>query len=406
MSSFPSEAFRNELMLDPDVIYMNAGTSGPQPRWALQAQQEHMAWFNCRGPGSFEVVKRSVEVEREIRQALARFFGGHPRQYALTQSTSEGINIVLNSLPWEPGDEIVTTDLEHGGLALPVYHRAKTAGLGLKIMRLPEEADALEAFEAVLTPRTRLLALSHISYCDGRRLPLERLVERAHAAGVAVLVDAAQSAGQIPLRWEHLDADFVAAPGQKWLLGPEGTGTLYMHGDRARRLTPDRVGWAGELEFDRDGGYRLKSSAAKCELGTKDPAALIGWLHSLRFLESYGMEAIAERIRELSDTVREGLSQIPSVRILGSTQPEEGSGLIAFNVGTLPPPRVVMYLQQLAGIVARWIPEPHPPAVRVSLHAHITDRDVETLLAAVRVAERNVDPSPLAVPPFFAEWDQ
>ncbi|MBW3622203.1 MAG: aminotransferase class V-fold PLP-dependent enzyme [Armatimonadetes bacterium] len=406
MPDFSPSAFRSELVLDPDVRYMNVGTSGPWPRRSLDAQCEYLRWSSARGPGSYEAVKRYFGGEADLRRALARFFGGRPGQYVLTHSTSEGINIVLNGFDFRPGDEIVTTDLEHSGLVLPVYHKAKGSGLGLKVMRLLDGRDPLEEFERLLTPRTRLLVLSHVSYIDGWVLPLERLIERAHEAGVAVLSDAAQSAGQFPLRLDALGADFVAIPGQKWLLGPEGTGTLYLHGDWAQRLRPDRVGWAGDMGFDFEGNYRLKPSAAKFEVATRDPAALLALKTSLEFLEEHGPSTLAERIREVSALARDGLKRITGVRLLGPEDPEAGSGLIAFRIGDLHPPRVVKHLWESAGIVTRWIPEPHPPAVRVSLHAFVTDDDVNALLAAVRTAESHVDPAPMAVAPFLAEWDR
>lgn len=398
--------FRSEMALDSDVRYMNVGTSGPWPRRSLEAQCEYLRWASARGPGSYEVVKRYFSVETDLRRTLARFFGGQPGQYVLTQSTSEGVNIVLNGFPFQPGDEIVTTDLEHSGLILPVYHKARGSGLGLKIMRLLQGRDPMEEFERLLTPRTRLLVVSQIAYTEGRVLPVERWVKRAHEAGVAVLVDAAQSAGQIPLDLEAMGADFVALSGQKWLLGPEGTGTLYLHRDWAQRLSPDRVGWAGDLGFDMEGNYHLKPSAAKFEIATHDPAASLALKTSLEFLESYGMAAISQRIREISQTARDGLRQIPGVTLLGPDWPEETSGLISFRVGDLHPPKVVKHLWESARIVARWIPAPHPPAVRVSLHAFVTEEEVRALLEAVRSAEGQLDAAPMEMPSFVSEWDR
>lgn len=404
--TFSPEAFRSELALDPDVRYFNVGTSGPWPRRSLETQCDYLRWVSGRGPGSYEAMKRYFEVEADLRRALARFFGGRPGQYALTQSTSEGINIVLNGLPFRPGEELITTDLEHSGLALPVYHKAKGSGLGVKVMRLQDGGDPMKEFERLLTSRTRLLAISHVLYTDGRILPVERLIERAREAGAAVLLDAAQSAGQFPLRLDALGADFVTIPGQKWLLGPEGTGTLYLHGDWVQRLRPDRVGWAGDLGFDQEGNYKLKPSAAKFEIATRDPAASLALKTSLEFLEGYGIQTLWARVQEASDRVREGLRRIRNVEILGSARPEENSGLISFRVGDLHPPRVVKHLWESAGVVARWIPAPHPPAVRVSLHAFVTDGDIDALLDAVRSAESELDPAPMEDAPFLPEWDR
>ncbi len=394
---FPTEAFKRDLLLDPALRYMNVGSSGPLPRIALGAQCDYLRSSSKEGPGSYEAFTRSVQIEADLRRALARYFGGHGDQYALTQNTSEGVNIALNGMEWQSGDEIITTDLEHGGLATPIYHLAKGRGLTVRIVRLLEGQGTLAALEKALSPRTRLLALSHIAYCDGRVLPLEPLIERAHAAGVPVLVDAAQSAGQITLDLEMLGADFVAIPGQKWLLGPEGTGALYLHGDWAQRLRPDRVGWASEISFDLNGEYSLKPSAAKFEVGTRDPAASLGLTLSLDFLRSYGQEAIAWRIRELSAYARKALSSLPSIEWVGPTAAGQTSGLLAFRVGTLAPAGIAQYLAQSARIITRSIPPPHPPAVRISLHAYITEADLDALaevLLGIEHGMMRTDPAP------------
>ncbi len=383
--SFSSAAFRDALVLDPDVRYMNIGTSGPWPRESLQAQIDALTWMSRRGPGSAEAYRWYLEAETGAREGFASFFGGKPEQYVLTQNTSEGINIVLNGFPWQPGDEIVTTDLEHCGLALPVYHQVAQSekGLNLNILQLLDGADVVESFEAALTPRTRLLAISHIAYCDGRLLPIPELVERAHAAGVAVLLDAAQSAGQFPVRWDEIGADFVTFPGQKWLLGPEGTGGLYLHGDWVTRLRPDRVGWSGEAGFDMEGHYKLKETGARFEVATRDPAALIALRKSLDFLTLWNPETLANRVREIAATIHQRLTTMPNVEVLGPVDPAEQTALIAFRVGDLSPQKIVAHLLKEVGIIARWIPPPHPPAVRVSCGAFVTDEEVSLLFNAL-----------------------
>src|SRR5262249_42664698 len=150
------------------------------------------------------------------RSLMAAALEVSPDEVALTTSTGDGLNVALLSLPWQAGDELITTTTEHTSLLLPLGMLRQRFGVVVRFVDLPADGAAMAAMEARITPRTRLLALSHVSYATGAVAPLQSLVSMAHEHGVSVLIDGAQSFGAIPLGLSASGVDFYAVTGQKW----------------------------------------------------------------------------------------------------------------------------------------------------------------------------------------------
>ena len=231
--------------------YLNAGTFGPLPRATIAAMQAVERRELEEGRSSRAYFQRVLDEREVLRAELARLLGTHPERIALTSSTTEGCNIVVRGLGVGPGDEVVTTDSEHPGL----FGGLVASGATLRIATIRERpsADILSTIQAQITPRTRLIAISHVSWLDGAVLPVRELAGH----GVPVLVDGAQGAGAIPVNVEDLGADYYTISAQKWLLGPSATGALYVTPDQladCRVTSPSYLSW--ELP-----GYEFRSGA-------------------------------------------------------------------------------------------------------------------------------------------------
>jgi L-cysteine/cystine lyase len=275
--------------------YLNAGTFGPLPRRTVETMREVERRELEEGRSSRAYFQRVLDGREKLRQEFAILLGTVPGQIALTTSTTEGCNIVLRGLGIGPGDEVVTTDSEHPGLFGGLV--ASSATLRIAAIRERSTAEILPAIQAQLTPQTRLIAISHVSWLDGAVLPVRELTGH----GVPVLVDGAQGAGAIPVAVEELRADYYTVSGQKWLLGPAATGALYVAPDRlhdCRVAFPSYFSWKlPDYEF-RDGAARFE--------GSWTPAASVaGLLASLAFAAAAGAERFisarkaAERCRTL-----------------------------------------------------------------------------------------------------------
>jgi len=198
--------------------YLNTGSFGPLPRASVAAMQAVERRELEEGRSSRAYFHRVLDEREVLRAELASLLGTHPERIALTSSTTEGCNIVLRGLGIGPGDEVVTTDSEHPGL----FGGLVASGATLRIAATRERptAEILPTIQAQITPRTRLIAISHVSWLNGSVLPVRELAGH----GVPVLVDGAQGVGAIPVDVEELGADYYTVSAQKWLLGPAATG--------------------------------------------------------------------------------------------------------------------------------------------------------------------------------------
>src|SRR5581483_854913 len=291
--SWPSERARFPVL--SQFAYLNAGTFGPLSRETLDATARLRQWEAAHGRGGREYFDAMLERRESVRELLAAQLSVPPANVALTDSTTEGVHVVVVGLGLGPDDEVVTTDAEHFGLTGPLA----ATGARLRIARV-RDARAADIFELVreqVTPRTTLLALSAVSWVDGKVLPWREL--RAQT-GVPMLVDGAQSVGAVEV--DAAAADFYTVSAQKWLCGPDATGALYVRDPEA--LEPRLVAYPGAETYDIAAGtWRPKEGARRFDTTFTPASSLAGLEAALRDLPGGRFE----RARELTERCREAL---------------------------------------------------------------------------------------------------
>lgn len=343
--------------------YLNAGTFGPLPRATVEAMQEVERRELEEGRSSRAYFERALADREALRARFAELIGSRPGLIALTSSTTEGCNVVVGGLGIGPADEVVTTDSEHPGLFGALV--ASRATLRIADVRDRPAAEALAALRAEITPRTRLIAISHVSWLTGAVLPVREL----SGHGVPVLVDGAQAAGTIPVDVEELGCDFYTVSAQKWLLGPAATGALYVGPER---LDECRVAFPSYFSW-RLPDYELVEGAGRFEGSWTPPASVAGLLASLAFAFDAGEERFA-RAREATERCRQLLA-------------ERGADVVTeAGQGTL----VSWRAQEPAELVARLSAEgvivrdlPGTGLVRASCGFWTSDEDLERLVRGV-----------------------
>ena len=280
------DAVRAGLPVLDRTAYLNAGTNGPLPRRTVEAMQASLARDLEEGRSSREYFEAMLARREELRAALARFLRAPESTIALTTSTTEGCNVVLNGLRIGEGDEVVTTDSEHPGL----FGGLVASGADLRIVPVRDlpVSDVAEALGSAVTERTKLIALSQVSWLTGAHFPVESLAGR----GVPLLVDGAQAAGAIPLSVHELGCDFYTVSAQKWLLGPDVTGALYVRPERVEELRMAMPSY-GSWEFGDDYTYEPKATAGRFDPGWISAASGNGLLESLVFAEEAGESRFA-----------------------------------------------------------------------------------------------------------------
>jgi L-cysteine/cystine lyase len=265
--------------------YLNTGTLGPLSRPTLAAVEERLHFDQERGRGGHGWFMTVLELRARVREQLAAQVGASPAQMALTSSTTDGCNIVLSGLELGPDDEVVTTDSEHPGLLLPLH----VSGVRVRVAKVagrPTE-DALSSILACITPRTRLLALSHVLWTTGQVMPVQELKRES---ALPMLVDGAQSVGAIPVDVGELDYYTVSC--QKWLCGPEPLGALYVR-------DPDQLAVAipsgfAQKSLEPDGTFVPKDGAARFDSGWLATPSLAGLEAALAGSPEWRFERAAE----------------------------------------------------------------------------------------------------------------
>ncbi|CAI8024520.1 Probable cysteine desulfurase [Geodia barretti] len=280
----------------------------------------------------------------------------------VTRNTTEGLNIVLSGLDWKEGDEILTCNLEHGSVLSPSWHVAHRYGGKVQVVNLdPHDSyDAiLSKFEAALTPRTRMIFVSHLEYSTGLRMPAAELCRLAHGNGAEIMLDGAQTGGHIALDVHRDGFDYYSIPGQKWVLGYEGVGALYIRRDLIDSVHPAHTGGRAviqEGEPGEPGSYRLNTSSMDKFLGGSGSVPLqAAFVEAARFIESIGVAQIEARNVSLAARFKAQLAEISAVNVLSPSADSASAGLVAFQVAGQSADSVVARIWQDHRIVVRQV---------------------------------------------------
>lgn len=379
---------RQEMPATTEHIYLNAGTFGPIPNCVERAVQQTMQreWQHGRlGKAAFESY---AAIAQSARQGVAQLLHAEEQEIALTANTGEGLNIISHGINWREGDEIITTNHEHISALGPLYQIRDRYSAILKIADLGPQAQrpVLEAIQELVTERTRLIVLSHVTWTTGTVLDIKPVARMARKRNIPVLIDGAQSAGAIAVDVKELEADFYAIPMQKWLCGPGGTGALYVSQAALHYIAPTYVGYMS-IVHEGDEEWSLHRNAQRFEIGGRLTAALAGQSAVLDWLEhSVGYEWLLGRISQLHSYTYQALQTIPGLTIL---TPESGaSGLIALTLADMDDSEVVKQLQERYNIYIRNIPPTH--ALRISTGFYNTEEEIDTLAQALREIQSSV----------------
>lgn len=365
------EELRADVPAFEDAAYLNFGAHGPSPRSVVEAvasaAREHE--FRSATDDPYESAFTGADRARERIASLA---GVEPETIALTESTTDGINRIAGAIDWSPGDVVVRTDLEHPAGILP-WRRLEERGVEVRVVETEDGRIDLDRFAEAVDGAT-LACFSALTWTHGTTLPVSELTSITREAGAFSLVDAVQVPGQTRFDVSEWGADAVAAAGHKWLLGPWGSGFLYVDRDAATELRPTAVGYRSVTDSSAS-PIDYKPGALRFEVGTTSPAPHAGLIEAIDLIEDVGIDAIEARIERLTDRFKR---QIDEDRLLSPREFE--SGLITVDVSD---PEATAKRLEEHGVVVRDLP--YPDAVRASIHAVSTEDEVDA--AAELLAE-------------------
>ena len=392
----PSDVIRAEFPALANKTYLNAGALSIAPQRAIKAVERMLEIASGRVDanggqiwGEFDAMLKSA------RQNAAWLINAEESEIALAESTTRGMTIAADAIPLTKGDRVLLCDMEYPAVALPWVQKQRT-GAELDVVPNHGGQVRVEDFEARITPRTRVIAVSSVQWTSGFRCDLGALSRLCRDRDIFLVVDAVQQLGAIPLDVKTTPADFIACGGHKWLNSPFGAGFLYVNRDILPRLNPLTAGLMGTVPPAGGWGMYLESPDARAvrdygfldearrfEVGGTTNFAGAGALGaSLSLIRDLGKEAVAEQVHSLTDHLISELKRI-GVRIVADVGREQRAGIVAFDLGSVERNREIEHALEREKIVVSVRYSAGIGGVRVCCHFYNSMEDIERLIAAI-----------------------
>ena len=335
------------------IAYFDNAATGQKPLAVIDRLDTYYRTENANvHRGVHTLSQRATDAYEGARQIIADFIGAPSAQeVVITRGTTEAINLVASSLgnTWDAGDEVIISEMEHHSNIVPWQLLADRTGIRIRVVPVTDDGEIdLEEFRIMLSSRTRLVALVHVSNTLGTINPIRRIIADAHSMGVPVLLDGAQAVPHAPVNVSELDVDFYCFSSHK-MFGPTGVGILYAKSEFLEAMPP----WQGggdmieEVDF---AGTTFNEIPHKFEAGTPHIAGVIGMAAAARYLEDLGWDWIEKQEQDLLDYATRTLKEIPGLRIIG-TAPRKAA-VVSFLLGQTHPYDVGTVLDRL-GIAVR-----------------------------------------------------
>ena len=335
------------------MIYLdNAATTIHKPEGVAQAMVQALSSLGNSGRGAHEATLDASRIIYGTREKLARLFGiKDPMRIAFTCNATESLNIAINGL-FEKGDHVITTMCEHNSVLRPLYRLEKN---GVELSILPADSKGVPAYgelEQLIQKNTRAIVITHASNLSGNVTDLGRVSAIAQKYKLLLVVDASQSAGCIPIDVEKMEIDVLCFTGHKGLMGPQGTGGIYVR--EGLEIRPLKVGGSGVHSYDRE---HPKEMPTALEAGTLNGTGIAGLFSSLDFILDTGVETIHKKEMKLAKRFFDGIKDLPEVTVYGDWQNSERTAIVSVNLGT-----------EESGQVSDWLWEDYGIAVRAGAH--------------------------------------
>ena len=334
------------------IYFDNAATTIHKPEGVAQAMVQALSSLGNSGRGAHEATLDASRIIYGTREKLARLFGlKDPMRIAFTCNATESLNIAINGL-FEKGDHVITTMCEHNSVLRPLY-RLEENGVELSI--LPADSKGVPMYgelERLIQQNTRAIVITHASNLSGNVTDLGRVSAIAQKYKLLLVVDASQSAGCIPIDVEKMGIDVLCFTGHKGLMGPQGTGGIYVR--EGLEIRPLKVGGSGVHSYDRE---HPKEMPTALEAGTLNGTGIAGLFSSLDFILDTGVETIHKKEMKLAKRFFDGIKDLPEVIVYGDWQNSERTAIVSVNLGT-----------EESGQVSDWLWEDYGIAVRAGAH--------------------------------------
>lgn len=383
----------NGLMDGKALVYFDNACMSLRPRPVIEAITRYYTDLSaCGGRSNHRLANRVTIAVDEAREKLAKFIGAKRNEEIIfTRNTTEGINLVANTLSLKAGDVVFTTDKEHNSNLIPWLKLASEKGIVHRVIESNQNNTFnLHKYKELLTPEVKLVSVVMTSNLDGVTNPIKEIAKEAHRVGAKVLVDGAQGVPHMKVNVKDLDIDFLAFSGHK-MMGPSGMGVLYGKYELMDKLPGFLVG-GDTVEYSTYTSYKHLPLPEKYEAGLQDYAGIIGLGEAVTYLTQVGWENIAEHERKLNTIITEGLAKEKRIKIIGPQDPWLRGGVVAFTVDGAEAHQLALMLDESSRIMVRsgqhcvhsWFEAKKiKGSVRVSIYLYNTEAEAEYLVENV-----------------------
>ena len=364
-------------------IYLNNASVSLMPFQSINAMNDFLISYNSLGPDSSDSASLIEEKLNNVRKIIAKIICCKPEEVILTQSTTDGINIVANGLSFDDSSNIIIRGMTHE------HHSNFYPWIKLKnkisVRNLPIDSNGfftLDDLKLNVDNNTKLLAISHALYNTGSILPVEK-ISTALKKEIPFFIDSAQTIGCIGTHdVSKLGCDFMSFNGSKWLCGPMGTGLFYCKKESSELLEPKTIGGESAI-IENDNNLIFKDLPEKFQTGFRNYVGIVGLESSVKYLLNFGMENIRKKNQNLSNLFRDELMKIPNVVLYGPEDPDKRTSIISFNIKNFDSEKIVQKLEKQNIILAvREIME--KKIIRVSPHFFNNESDMLKVIDEIK----------------------
>lgn len=373
------------------MIYLdNAATTMQKPEEVIEAVVQAMHSMGNAGRGAHSASLEASRTIYDTRELLCRFFGGtDPRRLVFTSNSTESLNIAIKGL-FEPGDHVITTMLEHNSVLRPLYEIEKR---GVELTIIPADKKGVIDYndiEKAIRPNTKAVVCTHGSNLTGNLVDIERIGKITRKNGLLLVVDASQTAGVFPIDVEKMQIDVLCFTGHKGLLGPQGTGGMYVK--EGIQIRPLKSGGSGVQTYSKSHPAEMPTAL---EAGTMNGHGIAGLHAAVEYIQRTGIDQIRKREQECMKRFYEGVIQVPGVKVYGDFDDMNRCAIVSLNIGdydssevsdellteyrisTRPGAHCAPLMHEALGTVEQG-------AVRFSFSHFTTDEEVDTAIKAIR----------------------
>ncbi|MFX1516263.1 MAG: aminotransferase class V-fold PLP-dependent enzyme [Promethearchaeota archaeon] len=375
------KSLRNLFPVTDKAIFLNHAAISPSPTPVIEECKKWLVQYKTYGDMYFPNLAKILEGIDEDRRIVGKFINAKfpEEEIAFTYNTSYGLAAIAEAIRWLKGDKIVINDLEYTSNSYTYQALAEKFGLNLEVIQNIDGVLPMESLSQEIDHSTRLVAISHVQFSNGFRIDLQELAKICHENNAHLMVDAIQSLGAVPVDVQKQNVDYLASGGYKWLLGPLGTGFIYLKRELAELLNPSFVGsMSDENPLELSHHQHIPAPGAKRFQASLGPHTIL-LAKAIEFLDNLGIENIFAQIMRLTDLIIEIIEERNYHLNTPTENKEQRSGIINFSCPNGD--KIVAQLRKLAKPIAISYRE---GGLRLSPHCYNTEDEIQTCLDTIK----------------------